>query len=108
VDAERLQEHAREVGDGLIAQLRMRIGDHPLVGDIRGSGLFLGVELVTDRQTLEPATGTAADVVNGMRDRGVLIGTEGAFANVLKIRPPMPFTAADAALLCDTLAGALP
>jgi 4-aminobutyrate aminotransferase-like enzyme/Ser/Thr protein kinase RdoA (MazF antagonist) len=108
VDAERLQEHARDVGTALVARLRSRIGDHPLVGDIRGSGLFLGVELVKDRVTLEPATGTASDVVNRMRDRGVLIGTEGAFANVLKIRPPMPFSAVDAELLCDTLAGALP
>jgi 4-aminobutyrate aminotransferase-like enzyme len=108
VDAERLQEHARDVGTALLARLRSRIGDHPLVGDIRGSGLFLGVELVKDRVTLEPATETASDVVNRMRDRGVLIGTEGAFANVLKIRPPMPFSAVDAELLCDTLAGALP
>ena len=108
VDTERLQPHARDVGAGLMARLRAQIGGHPLVGDIRGSGLFLGVELVRDRQTLEPATGAAADVVNRMRDRGVLIGTEGASANVLKIRPPMPFTAADAELLCDTLAGALP
>ena len=108
VDAERLQEHARDVGAGLIAQLRTRVGDHPQVGDIRGSGLFLGIELVTSRETLEPATGLAADVVNHMRDRGVLIGTEGAFANVLKIRPPMPFAAGDADLLCDTLAAALP
>jgi 4-aminobutyrate aminotransferase-like enzyme len=108
VDAERLQAHAREVGAGLVAGLRARIGGHPVVGDIRGSGLFLGVELVQDRQTLAPAAAAAADVVNRMRDRGVLIGTEGASANVLKIRPPMPFTPADAELLCDTLAGVLP
>ena len=107
VEAERLQEHARDVGAGLIEQLRSRIGSHPLVGDIRGSGLFLGIELVTNRNTLEPASAAASDVVNRMRERGVLIGTEGAFANVLKIRPPMPFDASDAALLCDTLAAAL-
>jgi 4-aminobutyrate aminotransferase-like enzyme/Ser/Thr protein kinase RdoA (MazF antagonist) len=107
VEAERLQAHAREVGDALLDRLRSRVGGHPRVGDIRGSGLFLGVELVEDRQTLDPATAAASDVVNRMRERGVLIGTEGAFANVLKIRPPMPFTHEDAALLCDTLAGAL-
>jgi 4-aminobutyrate aminotransferase-like enzyme/Ser/Thr protein kinase RdoA (MazF antagonist) len=107
VEAERLQEHARAVGDDLLVSLRARIGDHPLVGDIRGSGLFLGIELVKNRRTLEPATTEAADVVNRMRERGVLIGTEGAFANVLKIRPPMPFNAGDAALLTDTLAASL-
>ena len=107
VEEERLQEHAREVGDGLLERLRGRIGRHPLVGDIRGSGLFLGVELVKDRETLAPATDEASAVVNRMRERGVLIGTEGAFANVLKIRPPMPFTAADAELLCETLAASL-
>ena len=103
VEAERLQEHALEVGEGLLERLRAGAGDHPLVGDIRGSGLFLGVELVTDRQTREPATAAAAEVVNRMRDRGVLIGTEGPSANVLKIRPPMPFTYADAELLAATL-----
>ena len=107
VETERLQQHAREVGDILLARLRAAIGDHPLVGDIRGTGLFLGVELVKDRNTLEPATAEAAAVVNRMRERGVLIGTEGAFANVLKIRPPMPFDAGDAALLSDTLAASL-
>jgi len=107
VEAERLQPHARAVGDDLLARLRAAIGQHPLVGDIRGSGLFLGVELVKNRETLEPATAEAAAVVNRMRERGVLIGTEGAFANVLKIRPPMPFTAADAARLSDTLAASL-
>jgi 4-aminobutyrate aminotransferase-like enzyme/Ser/Thr protein kinase RdoA (MazF antagonist) len=107
VEAERLQEHALAVGSELLGRLRKTIGHHPLVGDIRGSGLFLGIELVKDRETLAPATEAAAAVVNRMRDRGVLIGTEGAFANVLKIRPPMPFDAGDAALLCETLAAAL-
>ena len=107
VEAERLQQHAREVGDGLLDRLRNKVGTHPLVGDIRGSGLFLGVELVKDREGLAPATDEASAVVNRMRERGVLIGTEGAFANVLKIRPPMPFDAGDAELLCDTLAAAL-
>jgi 4-aminobutyrate aminotransferase-like enzyme len=107
VETERLQEHAREVGEALLERLQARIGGHPLVGDIRGSGLFLGIELVTDRTTLAPATAEAASVVNRMSERGVLIGTEGAFAHVLKIRPPMPFNAGDAELLCETLAAAL-
>ena len=103
VEEERLQEHARDVGSTLLDALR-RIGDrHPLVGDVRGSGLFLGVELVKDRDTLEPAAAEASDVVNRMRERGILLGTDGPFANVLKIRPPMPFTRENAVHLAATL-----
>ena len=107
VQEERLQAHALGVGSSLLRRLDVAIGGHPLVGDIRGSGLFLGVELVTDRETREPATAAASDAVNAMRDRGVLLGTEGPFHNVLKIRPPMPFNEEDAALLTDTLADVL-
>jgi 4-aminobutyrate aminotransferase-like enzyme len=69
---------------------------YPIIGDVRGSGLFLGVELVRDRETLEPATEEAAFVANRLRERGILIGTDGPHDNVLKIRPPMPFSADDA------------
>jgi 4-aminobutyrate aminotransferase-like enzyme/Ser/Thr protein kinase RdoA (MazF antagonist) len=107
VEEERLQDHARDVGAVLLDRLRALVGDHPLVGDIRGSGLFIGVELVKDRETREPATSEAADVTNRMRERGILLGTDGPFANVLKIRPPMPFTRADAEHLATTLAGVI-
>jgi len=107
VEEERLQDHAREVGAILVDRLRDLIGDHPLVGDIRGSGLFLGVELVKDRATLEPATAEASEVSNRMRERGILLGTDGPFHNVIKIRPPMPFTAEDAEHLARTLADVL-
>ena len=103
VQEERLQEHARDVGDALLGGLRAIAGRHPLVGDVRGSGLFLGVELVKDRDTREPATAEAKGVVNRMRERGILLGTDGPFANVLKIRPPMPFTRDDASHLAATL-----
>ena len=107
VEEERLQAHARQVGDVLLDRLRTRLAGHPLVGDIRGSGLFIGVELVKDRDTLEPAADEAAAVSNRMRERGILLGTDGPFHNVIKIRPPMPFTAADAEHLAATLATAL-
>ena len=103
VQGERLQEHAREVGGALLDALRALAGRHALVGDVRGSGLFLGVELVKDRETLEPAAAEASDIVNRMRDRGVLLGTDGPFANVLKIRPPMPFTRENGEHLAATL-----
>jgi 4-aminobutyrate aminotransferase-like enzyme len=103
VQEERLQDHAASVGASLLEALRQLAAQRPLIGDVRGSGLFLGVELVKDRVTLEPAAAEASDVVNGMRERGILLGTDGPFANVLKIRPPMPFTLEDA----DQLVAAL-
>jgi len=74
---------------------------HAIIGDVRGSGLFLGVELVRDRESLEPAGAEASFVANRMRERGVLLGTDGPYHNVVKIRPPMPFTAGDAELLVE-------
>jgi 4-aminobutyrate aminotransferase-like enzyme/Ser/Thr protein kinase RdoA (MazF antagonist) len=107
VQEERLQDHARAVGARLLQRLRSTIGGHPLVGDIRGSGLFLGVELVKDRETREPAAAEASEMANRMRERGILLGTDGPFHNVLKIRPPMPFNDDDGALLVDSLAATL-
>jgi 4-aminobutyrate aminotransferase-like enzyme/Ser/Thr protein kinase RdoA (MazF antagonist) len=104
---EQLQAHALEVGEYLLAGLRSLQERLPLIGDVRGSGLFLGVELVRDRRTLTPASESTSKVINRLRSDGVLIGSEGAFHNVLKIRPPMPFNRQDADLLLDTLQSAL-
>jgi 4-aminobutyrate aminotransferase-like enzyme/Ser/Thr protein kinase RdoA (MazF antagonist)/murein DD-endopeptidase MepM/ murein hydrolase activator NlpD len=105
---ERLQAHALEVGARLKAGLSSLMGDFPLVGDVRGLGLFIGVELVGDRDSLEPAAAQAGYIINRLRDRGVLISTDGPLHNVLKIKPPMPFSARDAdrlvAVLSDVLA----
>jgi 4-aminobutyrate aminotransferase-like enzyme/Ser/Thr protein kinase RdoA (MazF antagonist) len=108
VQQERLQDHAREVGDAFLARLEALRESHPIVGDVRGSGLFIGVELVKDRGTLEPATAEASDVINRMRESGILFGTDGPFENVLKIRPPMPFTPADVDLFVRELDAVLP
>jgi len=99
---ENLQEHARQVGEHLLAGLRPLVARHPLVGDVRGSGLFLGVELVRDRATLEPAAAEASYVSNRMREEGILLGTDGPLHNVVKIRPPMPFDRSDAERLVET------
>jgi 4-aminobutyrate aminotransferase-like enzyme/Ser/Thr protein kinase RdoA (MazF antagonist) len=107
VQHERLQEHAQAVGASLLNRLRALSETHPLVGDVRGSGLFIGVELVKSRETLEPATAEASEIANRMRHRGILLGTDGPFANVLKIRPPMPFTLEDGEFLAGTLAAVL-
>ena len=93
VQEEQLQAHALEVGERLLSGLRGLQARHEVIADVRGSGLFIGVELVRDR---EPASDEAARVVNQMRERGILLGTDGPHHNVLKIRPPMPFSQADA------------
>jgi 4-aminobutyrate aminotransferase-like enzyme/Ser/Thr protein kinase RdoA (MazF antagonist) len=101
--AERLQAHALRVGERLLQELRGLQQRHRLIGDVRGSGFFLGVELVQSHDSLEPAAAAATAVVNHMREHGVLIGTDGPFHNVLKIRPPMAFDDGDV----DRMIGAL-
>ncbi|MCP5098586.1 MAG: aminotransferase class III-fold pyridoxal phosphate-dependent enzyme, partial [Chloroflexi bacterium] len=103
VQEEQLQAHALRVGNRLLAGLRPFIDRYPIVGDVRGSGLFLGMELVRNRETLEPADTETSFVVNRMREHGILLGTDGPHHNVIKIRPPMPFTEADADFLVATM-----
>ncbi|MFK8029676.1 MAG: aminotransferase class III-fold pyridoxal phosphate-dependent enzyme [Gammaproteobacteria bacterium] len=107
VEKENVQGHIKDVGDYLKIRLNDTIGDHPLIGDIRGLGLFMGVELVTDKNTLTPATVQASCVKNRLRELGVLIGTDGPHDNVLKIRPPSPFNRQDADYFVDQLAHVL-
>jgi 4-aminobutyrate aminotransferase-like enzyme len=104
---ERLQECAARVGAKLRSQIEELAERHPLIGEVRGAGLFIGVELVRDRATLEPATEEAAAVVNRMRELGVLIAIEGPNMNVLKIRPPLVFGENHALQLTDILDQAL-
>lgn len=104
---EGLQAKARDSGDYLLKGLRQLAGRHPLIGDVRGQGLFLGFELVRDRKTLEPARDEASEIVNRMKDLGVLLSTDGPLHNVIKIKPPLVFSRADADLLVDRLDGVL-
>ncbi len=96
MEAEGLREHARTVGGHLLAGLRELVARHPIAGDARGLGLFLGLELVRNRETLQPAGEEAAYLANRMRERGILLSTDGPFHNVLKLKPPLCFTRADA------------
>lgn len=100
---ERLMENAQDVG----AYARQRLAElaqrHEVIGDVRGSGLFFGAELVKSRATREPATAYTKQVANEMRRRGVVINFLGIHYNTLKIRPPMPFSRANADLLLDRL-----
>ncbi len=103
LDEERLPQNALTVGNQLLAAFRAMVEEFPLVGDARGSGLFLGLELVRNRETLEPADAEASYIVNRMREHGILAGTDGPLHNVIKLRPPLVFHADDAAFLVDAL-----
>jgi 4-aminobutyrate aminotransferase-like enzyme/Ser/Thr protein kinase RdoA (MazF antagonist) len=103
LEEEHLQENALRVGNYLIARLNSMQEKHALVGDVRGSGLFLGLDLVIDWVTREPAPQQASYVVNRLRGRGILAGTDGPHHNVIKLRPPLIFSQADADLFVTTL-----
>ncbi len=103
IESESLQDHARTLGDYFLNGLRTLAESHDIIGDVRGAGLFIGAELVKDRQSLIPATEEACLIVNSMKDRGVLLSTDGAQENVLKIKPPMVITEADVAMVLRCL-----
>ena len=84
-----LQRNAQEVGGRLAARLRELADRHPLVGPVHGEGLYLGVELVRDRETMEPAAAEAAAICERMRELGVIVLTTSERSNVLKIKPPL-------------------
>jgi 4-aminobutyrate aminotransferase-like enzyme len=95
LEDEKLQSRAAVLGERLMSGLRALQPSHPIIGDVRGSGLFVGVELVRDRATLEPAADEASELINRMKERGILLSTDGPFHNVLKIKPPMVLSEAD-------------
>ncbi|MBS3647205.1 aminotransferase class III-fold pyridoxal phosphate-dependent enzyme [Pseudaminobacter sp. 19-2017] len=106
-----LRRNAAEIGAYLVDRFRDMQARHEAIGDVRGMGLFLGIELVEDRRSKAPATALAKKICDGLRRRGVLIGTEGPHDNVLKMRPPMIFTRANAdhlvAILDETFGAVL-
>ena len=104
---EELQQNALEVGEYLQDGLRELQQKHSLIGDVRGLGLFIGIELVRNRETLEPADSEASQVVERMKERGVLLSTDGPFHNVIKIKPPLVFSLSDADSLLSGLDGVL-
>lgn len=104
---EGLQENALRVGSLLRTGLEALMQKHALIGDVRGAGLFLGLELVHDRKSLEPAAEVASYVAERLRERGILISTDGPLHNVLKIKPPLVFSQADAERLLEQLAEVL-
>src|SRR5687768_832256 len=107
IDEDGLQENARRVGTRLLQGLRRLQTRHPLIGEVRGMGLMLGVELVTDRTTHRPAGTQTLDVLEAAREMGVLMGKGGLDGNVLRIKPPMCITVEDADFAVDVLDRAL-
>lgn len=107
IEEEGLQENARVVGGRLKAGLQQLATRHPLVGDVRGLGLMLGVELVRDRGTKEPAKAETLDILEACRSMGVLVGKGGLDGNVLRIKPPLCITAEDVDFALDVLDRAL-
>ncbi|WP_176073432.1 aminotransferase class III-fold pyridoxal phosphate-dependent enzyme [Brucella intermedia] len=111
IERDGLRRNALETGNYLLDGFRAMQKRFDNIGDVRGQGLFLGIELVTDRKTREPATALAKKINDGARERGILMGTEGPFDNVLKMRPPMIFSRANAdhllSVLEDSFAAAL-
>jgi 4-aminobutyrate aminotransferase-like enzyme len=103
VDEEGLQQNARVTGDRLLVGLRELQSRHEAIGDVRGIGLFIGVDLVADRVTRVPATRAAERVKNRLRAERILVGTEGPADNVLKIRPPLTIEPDDVDQLLETL-----
>ena len=89
IEHDGLMARAEQLGGRFMQRLVELQDKHPIIGDVRGRGLFLGFELVSDLSTLEPATEEAGQLVNKMRRRGVLLSTDGPHHNVIKIKPPM-------------------
>jgi alanine-glyoxylate transaminase/(R)-3-amino-2-methylpropionate-pyruvate transaminase len=107
IEQEGLQENALAVGTRLKAGLAGLMARHRLIGDVRGKGLMLGVELVRDRTTKEPATAETLEMLEQLRELGVLVGKGGLDGNVLRFKPPLCITPADADFAVEAMDYAL-
>lgn len=103
IDAENIQENAKNIGGHLKNRLLELQNEHRLIGEVRGLGLMLGVELVRDRKTKEPANTECANILEMCKERGLIIGKGGLFGNTLRIKPPMCITKTDADFMVDCL-----
>jgi len=103
IDREKLQTNALEIGNQIFAGLERLKTKHNLIGDVRGKGLLLGIELVKDRATKEPATSECAHVLESCREMGLLLGKGGLYGQTIRFSPPMCLHEADADFLLDVL-----
>jgi len=103
IEDQNLVENADTVGTYARTRLAALAAKHATIGDVRGAGLIFGAEMVTDRETKNPASDLTDRIINDMRHSGVILSKLGRHKNALKIRPPMPFSHDNVDLLCDTL-----
>jgi 4-aminobutyrate aminotransferase-like enzyme len=103
IENEKLQENALKVGTYLLSRLNELKSKYSLIGDVRGLGLFIGVELVLNRETLEPAAEQATFIIEALKEQGILISIDGPLRNVLKIKPPLVFTKENVDQVVNTL-----
>ena len=103
IEDENLQENALNIGRKLISGLNDLKSQYPIIGDIRGSGLFLGIEFVLDPQTREPAPDETKRIVEDMKERKILLSIDGPFHNVIKFKPPMVFAPENATQVLKNL-----
>ena len=92
IEDEKLQQNAHKVGEYLLKELKRLQGEFPLIGQVRGMGLFIGIELIKEKSKLIPAHAEAEKVVNEMMRKRILLSTDGPDHNVIKIKPPMIFS----------------
>lgn len=107
IEKEGLQQNSLESGNYLIAGFNQLAEKHAIIGEVRGKGLMLGVELLKDRSTKEPATAECAAIFEKCKDLGLLIGKGGLFGNTLRIKPPMCIHQADADFMLEVIDEAL-
>jgi len=101
IEQEGLQQHSLTVGNYLLEKLRMLMQKHDVIGDVRGTGLMIGVELVEDRNTKTPAKEACAKVFERVKELGLLVGKGGLYGNVIRIKPPMCIGKADVDFLVE-------
>ncbi|XP_052069755.1 5-phosphohydroxy-L-lysine phospho-lyase-like isoform X1 [Mytilus californianus] len=103
IEEEKLQENALTTGKYWVAQLDEIKKQFPIIGDVRGLGLFIGIDLVKDRETREPASAEAKHVIARMKEEFIILSTDGPHCNIIKMKPPMCFTKENVDLVCQKL-----
>jgi len=102
IEREQLQENSLQLGRHILAGLEKLKTRHPLIGDVRGKGLMLGIEIVKDRSSKEPGKAECAQVLELCREMGLLLGKGGLYGSVIRFAPPMSITRADADFMLET------
>jgi ethanolamine-phosphate phospho-lyase len=103
IENEKLHEQVVSVSDYLVKELLCLKEKHSIIGDIRGYGLFIGIDFVKCRKTREPASEVASHLLQRMRDEYILLSLDGPYVNVMKIKPPLIFDKVNAKLLVNKL-----